>query len=176
MTHFADDPQFSPRLRVIQIIAIGLMAGVLTFLTVILALPAGQAGQGGDFFNMLSVLFMAVCLPVSFLAPRYMARLAVTQVSRDPQLRRASDDESVRLAEAFALMARYQASVVISYAFLEGPAFFGLFAYMQFQELPGLIVAGVCVAGMVLQFPTRYKVVRWVENRQLELEDLRRQS
>jgi hypothetical protein len=55
-------------------------------------------------------------------------------------------------------------------------AFCGLVAYMLERHIVGLIVAGICLVVMALRFPTRGRIIRWVENRLEQIDEIRRQG
>ena len=177
MLHFTDDLSFTARVRVMRVLAVALLTGVLLFMGVIVWQPPVQVAQPVlGMLSMLAMLVLATQLPLAFAIPRLIAATAARQMAINPQLRGAESDENLRLAEALALLGRYQIAMIVGFSLLEACAFLGLIAYMQEGHLSGLIVAGVALAGMALQFPSRYKVTRWVENRQQQANEIRQRG
>jgi hypothetical protein len=75
------------------------------------------------------------------------------------------------------LLALRQATLIVTLALFEGPAFFGCIALLLEQQLYVIAVPLVALVGMALNFPTRSRVHNWLEmnaRRVLELRATRR--
>ncbi|NJN14146.1 MAG: hypothetical protein HC813_00305 [Planctomycetes bacterium] len=58
----------------------------------------------------------------------------------------------------------YQGRVIVGAALLEGAAFMGGIAYMVERSLPGLAVAIICIAAILLwDFPNRSRMGEWLD-------------
>ncbi|KAB7529378.1 hypothetical protein F8C76_16265 [Flagellimonas olearia] len=62
-------------------------------------------------------------------------------------------------------LARFQTASIIKYAFLEGPALFGIVIFHNTQNLAYLIIAAFLIFYLFLQRPTRDKVERHLDLR-----------
>jgi hypothetical protein len=163
------DSLLGPRLRVLQIIAATLLAGVLTFLVVVIVLvqQRGQGlGQPGDpVVTYVALAFFVTQVGVWAFLPASLARkrvldLAATTAARGPGA-----------APAGELLAVFQTKTIISYAMLEGVAFFGCIAYLLEGDVLALAVVAAPVLLMLLTFPTRPRVLSWLGQQQARLEE-----
>jgi hypothetical protein len=79
-----------------------------------------------------------------------------------------------RTGDAGRLAALFQTKTIIGAALFEGVAFLSIVAYMSEQTGLSLGLAGVLTAGVAFHFPTRSRLVRWIE-RQLQIVEQERQ-
>jgi hypothetical protein len=123
---------------------------------------AQQAPQTIPVLTYASVAVGLALLPLSFILPGFVATQnlrAAAKPKRDGTQGSASTSSPQgKLTPAMA----YQASAILGGALDEGPAFFATVAYLIEQNALALVVVGVCLAALLLRFPTRDRVERWI--------------
>jgi len=179
--------------RTTQIIMGALIGGVTIFLLIVVflvhfagfgaaagAAPApGQAAgpnppataQSIPFLTYIAVGLGAILLPLSFILPSFVAAQSLRSGATRPldgssnptKSPAASSGQPVTPAAAF------QSSAIIGAALNEGPAFFAGIAYLIEQNPIALVVMLVLLAAMVLRFPTRDRVERWIAQQEEKL-------
>lgn len=163
-------------LRMMQIIAGALIAGVLSFAGVAsfivfgnvrAAQPGGQvpAAGGSEIIMYMAMGFAVVGVVMSFVMSNLVSANGVKGVAK-----MAQDGTSTGPKELFGrLLGVAQTKMIIAMALVEGAAFFNLIAFMTTKSLiPFAIVAGL-LAVMAIHFPTKMKLARWLEEQQREL-------
>ena len=161
-------------LRVMQIIAGALIAGVLSFAGIAgfivfgnapAVQPGGQpmAGRNGaEVIMYLAMSFAGVATVLSFAVPRLISSAGVKSVAK-----MAQDGTSTGPKELFGrLLGVAQTKMIIAMALVEGAAFFNLIAFIITTSLiPPAVVAGLLLI-MAIHFPTKFKLARWLEDQQ----------
>ena len=154
--------------RTSQIIAGALMAGVIMFGAVVVAMTWNK--PPGDPV----IPIIAVGLAIFAIVARYAVAAAMVSGSRTEI---AKEVRSGRLQESTAVAGRlygaYQTRLIVALALLEGAAFFNLIAYMLAARWWNLAAAGVLLLMMAAAFPTRTKLEQWVHD-QLQLMEVER--
>jgi hypothetical protein len=172
----ATDPDFrrcvGMMVQVMQIIVFALTLGVVFFgVTVVVArgVPAEAFRANGPLLGWIAVGFTAAILAV-----RPVALAVMTAAARKGKATNfgtgahaASAPPFIReLQQRLPMVARwiqaYQTRLIVGCALLEGAAFFNLVACFAEPWIGNLAVAGVLVSMLLLQFPTRDRVVDWV--------------
>jgi len=175
--------EIGPYVLTMQIIAGALMGGVVVFGTIaffIAPIGGGAAGVDLPILTHLALGFAAVAIVGRWVIPGVVVtagRKRIVQgrspsppaVSRSPQLPEFIE----KYGDVARLIGLYQASLITGSAILEGAAFFCLVAFLPTREPICLWAAIVLVASMGLGFPTRSRVVHWVEDQQNVLQQQR---
>jgi hypothetical protein len=158
-----------------QVIAGAIVTGALIFLGIAVYVVQAHGVQNAPEVPLLSYVasaFVAVNMVLSFIIPDAVVRSRLVAIAtrkgtgRQPALAGEPRD-------ATALLAVYQTRTIVAYALLEGAALFAGIAYLLEGEPLALIAATGAVLVMLLNFPTRGRVERWLELQQSRLDELR---
>jgi hypothetical protein len=155
----------APRVRVMQIIGFALVMGVVVFMGIALFLRStGNLNPPPEvpLVTYLGLALGSMQLVLFFVLPAIFVKSGRTRMSvtEDTLGNPASADSAEQLCGL------YQTSLIIGDALLEGAAFYFLVAYLVEGQLLALIVAGFFLVILILQFPTRSRVERWIERQQ----------
>jgi hypothetical protein len=159
----------TPRIRTMQIVAGAMVLGVGFFLVIAVVMrAAGNMPPPPDppLVTYIALGFGIMSLVPYFWVPEMVAKSAIRQRARYLSAGGAELTASPLNVEPALLCGIYQTRLLISAALLEGVAFFALVAYMVEGQLLSLIEAVAFLMGLLLQFPTRSKVERWIEKQQ----------
>ncbi len=165
-----DDHRIVQSIRVMQIIAAALLAGVAVFLGVVLFLRSQQHHQPPPdlpFLSLVALAMLLVTAPVSFLLPAAVTRKTVRQFATES--RAFKNPDRTHLA---GLLQLRQTTLLLGLAPLEATAFTALLAMMIEFHVLAMAVAAVAFALMLLQFPTETKVRAWLGRQQAWLEEM----
>jgi hypothetical protein len=123
---------------------------------------AQQPRQTIPILTYLSAAAGLVLLTLSLILPGLIATQSLrSAAARKPDGAPASDPKPSSDAKATPAMA-FQTSAIVGGALSEAPAFFATIAYLMEQNIIALVVVGVCLAALILRFPTRDRVERWI--------------
>jgi len=171
------------RVRTLQIIVGGIAAGCLVFMVVAIVvgqqMAAAGAGQGLEVLTFVAFGFTAMVLAARAVVPAIMVRRGRQAILRGespvgwrfPEQAASMADFYEKTGDAGKLMMLYQAKTIVAAALLEGPAFFALLVYLLSQDPVALALGGFLIVGLVLHFPTRSGVIRWIEDQLHRIED-----
>jgi len=167
------------QVRVMQIISLALVMGVCTFAFVALSQGANKFAAGANqpaggpaaqpappalgTMSFLAVGMLVVFGTIAATLPRFIvnARLAkFASEQRQGNVPSGAEGQAKFLA---VLLQTYQTQHVLRAALVEGPAFFGLFAYMIEGHFAVLMVPAVSIAILLTSLPTARKVTGWIE-------------
>lgn len=161
-------------LRIMQIIAGALIAGVLSFAGIATFIVFGQApvaqpgGQppvavgGSEIVMYMAMAFAAVAVVMSFVVPNLISAAGVKGIAK-----MAQDGTSTGSKELFGrLLGVAQTRMIIAMALVEGAAFFNLIAFIITKSLIPPAVVGALLLVMAIHFPTKFKLARWLEDQQ----------
>jgi hypothetical protein len=119
-----------------------------------------QPATSIPILTYLSVAVGVMLLPMSFILPNIMAAQSLRAAAARKPDGKPSPTPSSGGAPAPAMA--FQNSAIIAGALNESPIFFAGIAYLIEQNPIALVVAGVLLAAMLLRFPTRDRVERWI--------------
>lgn len=157
-------------LRVMQIIAGALIAGVLLFAGVASfvvfglapAIQPAVAQIGADLLKYLAMMFAAGAVVLSFVVPNVISTVGLKVVTKLVQ-----DGTLTGSKELFGrLLSVAQTKMIVSMALVEGAAFFNLIAFIITKSLIPPAVVGALLLVMAIHFPTKFKLARWLEDQQ----------
>ncbi len=166
------------RVRISQIIAGSLIAGVVIFLVVVLFLVHGQ-GRGnvaaGNFpiLSLIAAGMLTTLAPMSVLMPRFLNQASLGQLTAGTWKPPDGVNPATFGTVTDKLMAIYQTTLIIRLALLEGAAFMGVLAYLQEAQPWALGLVAVALAMMALSFPTRGRAQAWLDSQADALATLR---
>jgi hypothetical protein len=175
------EPDFSnaldARLRVARILTVAIIAGAVIAGAILITLrtqnpPQPPAQQ--PIVSYVGYAFAAICLLASVLVPGIILASFRKQIAQGRQPN-SSAPWPQPPNDLVSWITLYQSSLIISLALLEGPTFLQLIAYFLEGQSISLGVALGLVACMILKFPTRAGVERWIET-QRELVEREKQS
>jgi len=184
----ADGKLLDARIRVVQIIVGALMAGVVVFAGyVIFCAPTNQAAGPAagapaapvaaaptPVLSIAAVAIFAAALLMWAIVPNRLADAQVAKIAAGTWTPQASESGPPRaMTDSEKLLAVFTTKATIAAALLEGPAFLGSAAYMIERHAFTLGVAAWAVALMVITFPTRDRVVGWLEKQQAFIDETR---
>jgi hypothetical protein len=173
----ADFPEsLLPRLRTAQILATALILGLVAFVVIILFLRTANPKPPPPLpiITYVAVFFVAICLMASVFVPNLILANFRKQIARGKQPS-TSAAWPPPPEDAALWLNLYQTALIIGLALLEGSAYFQLIAYQLESQPISLGVAGGLLLCMMLRFPTRAGVWRWIEN-QRELVEREKQD
>jgi hypothetical protein len=174
---------FAARLRVLQIMTLGLFMGCAFFGAIVLMMqPQGQANFEllvylAAGFLVVQILLAAV-LPM-FTLPGQLRRIARGDWKTPPvgMGRPGAFEPGVWFgSDAGKLLAVYQGQQILRMALIEGGAFVNGIAALVVGSQLSLTLLGVGAGLILLQFPTAGRVTRWLETQLEELDRLRAQG
>ncbi|RDY58879.1 hypothetical protein [Flagellimonas nanhaiensis] len=139
--------KFTPSgfIRTLSILHIALLAGP----TLIGGIFYFQSKETHFSFNDTEDVFLIV-VPVFAISGLFLSDFIFRQL-----IKKIPSKDSLRQK-----LARYQSASIIKYALLEGPAIFGAVAFFNTQNLAYLLIAGILVLYLALQYPTKDKIER----------------
>lgn len=157
---------FEAGVRGMQIIAAALMAGVLVFLGIVLVTTQG------DVFGTHTPEVVAI-LGAGFGVIAIVNHIVIPQIMASSQLRQIVANGFSELdteSKSDQLLGVYRGKLIVALAMLEGAAFFNLIALMAEKNVLSLVVTFLLLGLMVFRFPSRDKVVFWVQDKLRELQ------
>jgi len=177
--------EMGPAVRIVQIIVGSLIAGVVVFLVIAIAVGQNVAADRGEQSQMLTYL------GVAFAVAALIARIVVPAIIVARNRRRVAQGtwqppQGQRLGaqatpgsffdltgDAGKLLFVYHVRTIVACAIIEGATFLMLIAHLVEQSTLSLIVAIVLILGLAMHFPTRSGVIRWIEGQLMLLEQER---
>jgi hypothetical protein len=189
----APDTSIDQITRTTQIIMGALISGVTTFLLIVVFLvhfvgfgaPGGAAAAPGQaagpnpaataqsipLLTYLAAGMGAMLLPLSFILPGYVAAQSLRSGAVRPPDGSSSPTKNPAASSGQAVnpAAAFQSSTIIGAALDEGGAFFAGVAYLIEQNPIALGVMIVLLAALVVRFPTRDRVERWIAQQEEKL-------
>jgi hypothetical protein len=184
--------EIARRVRIPQVIVAALVAGLLTFLAIVLVLIQQGFAGAPEVATILTgvAVAMAVAAVLARLTvpPMIVARArrriaqGTWQVPQAAQAQsaysQASQEDAARFLEqtgdAGRLFFVLVSKTIVAAAIVEGAAFFALIAYMLGRSPLALALAILMIAAVAAHFPTRSGVMSWIEG-QLRLVEQERQ-
>jgi hypothetical protein len=159
-------PKFDSSVRTMQIMAAALMMGVLVFLLVVLVITQGEVlgRKNPALISVIAAGFGFLMIVNHFVIPGIISRGQLRQVATPGSLRQ--DDEKTNEK----VLAIFQIQLIIGLAMLEGAAFFNLIALMIDRSVLNLGIFILLMGLMLAKFPTRNRVLFWVQDRVRELQ------
>jgi hypothetical protein len=142
------------QIRVVQIIAISLIIGVLTFGAI--AYQLGNEEQRPPETPILAYFalgFGLQMLVVHLVVPTFVVKSQIKAIVKQTRRR------NVRVS----LVAVHRAKTIIRFALLEGAAFFALVCFMTTGHEYALGTALVMLFMMSVQFPGTNRVLNWID-------------
>ena len=170
----------SARLRVTQIIAASLIAGVVIFLAVVLFLvhvqnPARVNAPAGNLplLSLIAVVMLATLAPMSLILPRFLNQASLGQLLAGTWKPPEGANPATFGTVTDKLMSIYQTTLIIRLAMLEAAAFMGVLAYLQEAQPWVLGLVAAALALMALSCPTRGRAQAWLDSQADTLAALR---
>ncbi len=171
------------RLRVMQIVAGTMLAGVLIFLGLVLYMVlvqnkgAGTAPPGDlPLLSLMAAAFFVIQVPLSFLVPRFLIQAALRQIASGAWKVPTGANVAEFRSDASKLLAARQTSMIVGLALAEGTAFFACIAYLLEAQPWVLALILACVLLMLVNFPIQGRVRSWLAGQAEQLDQLRRQG
>lgn len=153
------------RVRVMQVIALTLVAGSVVFLGIVVflqmsgqqpALPEGEL----PLITIVAGVMTVACLGARFVLPGVIVRnLAGGGAAGGGD--RGSEES---------LAAAYQTSLIMCMALIEGPTYCAIVAYWLEGHVAALVLVVVLIVILLLHFPTAARVANWIKRQQEQLE------
>jgi hypothetical protein len=147
-------PAITTHTRVLQIIVGALITGVLAFAGFVVFTGALQQPPKPGFLSQLAVVMAAINVALHAIIPSIIERSALANQSVGsgvPQL-----------------LGVFQTRTIIAAALLEGAALFATVTVMIEHQSWVLVVTGVLLLLLLLQFPTTTRVEQWLETRLMD--------
>jgi hypothetical protein len=170
-----DNPIYTQRLLMLQIIAGALIFGVLAFLVLVVFIVQNDAANQPEaaVVSLLALGALPLSVALWTFIPGLVSRKGVEQIA-DGTWRPGPDAAAGSFPDDTSkLWAVYQTRIIIASALLEGAAFIGCTAYLVEHQIFVLAVPVIVLALMVATFPTRGRVGSWVEEQLLVIQGRR---
>jgi hypothetical protein len=165
----ADENLLRSRLRIMQLIAGSLLAGVLALLAVVLyVVLVRNEGKGANPppdrppVSLVAVLAVAVTAPLALVLPGIRTRAAVREIAAGTW-RAPADSLRTFAGDADKLLHVRQTTMIIALALLEGAAFLGCIAYLNEAQPFALAAVAVPLLLMLATFPTEGRMRDWLQ-------------
>jgi hypothetical protein len=132
-----------------------------------------------DVLSTMAVAFFAIVFVVWWVFPDLIVKKLVQQIAAGTWTPAKNQETGKQIpataypTDASRLLVVNQTRTIIAAALLEGTAFFACIAYLVERQIIVLAVPGAVRALMVLTFPTRDRVGRWVDTQQTCINDSR---
>lgn len=173
--------ELGPIVRSLQIIVGSLIASCVVFLVIVLVTTGGKVAAGGQpLLRYMAVVFAVTALIARLVVPGILIastrRKIIRGTWRQPQFPAFNPTLAAfleRTGDAGKLAMVFQTSSIVGAALLEGPAFFALIVYLVEQSPLSLILAGVLILGLATHLPTRSRVIHWIEDQLVLLQQER---
>lgn len=169
-------------LRTMQLIAIGILLGLTTFLVLVLFLVYGAGkGQGPapparlPVISLVAVIMLATSVPLGFVLAGVQTRAALRRIAAGTRLTR-EPGSTVGPSDLMELLTVRQTTMLIALALLEGAAFMGCIAFLIEKQPFVLAAVLVALALMLAQFPTEGRVRAWLERQAGQLAAMRQRG
>ncbi len=155
--------------RILQIIVAALVMGCLFFLLIVLSI--GSVVKPVLTVQPISLTTIASVLAgIELIAWVVVTWAIVTKGRREilngtykPVNRQQQTGENDACREAEHLLSVFQNKTIISSALFEGIGFFATIAFLLERNPIALGLAAVMILGVAAQFPTRSRIIGWVE-------------
>lgn len=177
------EPSVERQLRVMQLIAAALIAGVAAFTVLVVFLVAQRGGQANagegalPVVTLVSVVFLLSAGSAGLFLPRVVLKNAVARLARSPRdqvvLPAGRDGTGGPVSDAAFLLSARTSAMIVGMAMFEGAAFCAGIAYLVEARPAALGVAGVALAGLVSFFPTARRVNAWLAEQRQVVDGLR---
>jgi hypothetical protein len=140
------------RVRVMRIIMIAYLTGVTVFAAISLVLGNRQAPPAVPVVTYTAIAFGAVLLLASAIVPNIVVTTARRKMNRESP----GGIPIERWCDV------YQTRLIVGAAMLIGPTFLFLIAYL-IESNPLNFLAIVFIIALLMKFPTRSGIERWIE-------------
>ena len=166
--------ELTPFLYKIQVVTGAMVAGCVMFLIISLIM------RGGQFVvpNQPMMTYVAFAIATVTVFARMIVPGIIVNVGRKNIGREAEGGELPKdVADLFKpdgvgekLCLLLQTSTIVSVGLFEGAAFCAIIAYFIEGSLLSVILAVALIFGLMLHFPTRSRVIGWMERQLTELD------
>lgn len=170
------NPTLAQQVRTMQIITLAMVMGVCAFGMVAIGQSGNQVAPAAQpaapvlgTMSFMAVGLLVICGTIAAVLPRVIVKAQLKNIAKSSAHGESSAGEDRAGKFLSALLSTYQVQHIIRAALFEGPAFFGLLAYMQERHPAVLVVPAVSIGILLTSFPTVRKVGGWVEERLAEL-------
>ena len=130
--------------------------------------------------TIMAVVFVVVVLIVRLIVPGVITAVGRRKIVQGtwnlPQGRNAQTwlvELIERTGDPGKLASLFMIRTIVAGAMIEGATFFTLIAHMIEGTTLSLIVAVALIAGLLLHFPTRSRLVGWIEDQLVQIEQER---
>jgi hypothetical protein len=158
--------------RTLQIIVGALIAGVITFLLVVVFATQPADGDRPANLALIGVAFAVVAAVAAASAPRLMAAQSRSALVTGRPASGAAPG-NLPAGDAGMLLGGFQVRRIIAAAILEGAAFFNVFAYQTERQTYTLGIIAALLCGLLALIPLRPLVEQWLERELRTIKELR---
>ena len=174
--------ELGPAVRTLQIIVGALTAGSVVFLIVAIVLSGAIAVEAGNtpILTYVALGFAAMVLLARPIVSNIIVATGRSRIAKGTwqppggqQANRAMSELLERMGDAGKLVVINQVRTIVAGALLEGAAFLLLVVYLAEHSWISLAVAIVFILTLAMHFPTRQRLIAWIENQLAVLEQQR---
>ncbi|NOX53413.1 MAG: hypothetical protein GXP27_03045 [Planctomycetes bacterium] len=156
-------------IRVTQIIAGAILAGLAMMAGIFFAMGMRAKPAPPSVMTYVAVGAVLVGAVMRTVLHGLVATSKVSELRQSFSQRPIADDEELK----FALAGAYQAGTIAGFAVIEGAGFFAWILYVMHPSWMGLAAAIFALLVMIVTFPSRSRILNWIEE---QAENLRLES
>lgn len=167
MEDFRNNPRVAAATRTLMIVNAALILGVLMMAGVLMAMKRGQIEQTAGERSTPIITYVGAAMGGMMIA----ASLAMPGLIDTGLRRRLAAGGPAKGASLGETLARaYFMRNILIVALLEGGAMMSAIAFFLEGQLVSLVVLGLLLAGMAIQWPSTDRVIRWMESQARQLD------
>jgi hypothetical protein len=156
-----------------QIIKFSLIMGVTVFAAYVLFMRRGQAQNDNPIMVWVQVALGVSVIIARLIVPPRIVRQGLRQIAAGTWSPTANPHVPLPTTDEGRLAAVYQVQMIVGSGLLEGGAFGNLVACMLTGHVVSWIMTGILWLGLVIDFPTRLGVERWIDDKLAWIRDER---
>ncbi len=163
-------------LRTAQLITFALATGVILFLVIVTVFLGArvQAFEEGAMISFAMAAIAVVAIFARLFVPGLVVNSSCQRIATGTFVINPGQSNTVLPdTDEGKLLQVFLIKTIIGAAILEGGAFGNLVAFMLEGQIYSIVLAIICLLGVVVAFPTRSGLSEWLESRQRRLSEFR---
>lgn len=175
---------FRAQIRVMQIITVGLVMGLVTFLGITIFM-VWQQGKGLAKQHDLPIItyvalgFFVLQILLWQIIPNLVAKPSVIKIAQGtwiPSTQTTGNPALIPASDQTKLAFVYQTRLIVGCALLESAGFLACIAYLLEADTVAIALAGIVLLLMLSCFPTPQRVQSWVEHQLMSIQEMRQRG
>ncbi len=144
----------------LNIIFVAIILAIISFAAVVLMLNPEQLEVDSQNHSSLLLILVPIFMVASIFLSIYISSLRMKNIT-----------EQTNLADK---LTSFRTTFIIKLAILEAPALFAIIAYMLTRNISFLIMAGIMICFIILQYPNKeniLKILKITQSQRIQLEN-----